>query len=278
MIRPSVVWFTTFACNFKCDYCWEVQGQKVGEFASSKFISADRWISAFRRLNPRVLAISGGEPFLLPGLVDVIASLNDGTDVGLTSNLSHSLLEFCERVSPSMVRNITASYHPTENGSSKLPMNREIFLGRALLLKEHGFNVTVNIVAWPETIWLIPELHETFLSHGFSVHIEPYASMAYRKVNFTRSQQELLSRYVVTSRSSIEESSSVLCSGGVDHLSVQPDGSAWRCILERQQLINQIGNILDSDFELTQKATRCDQRSQCAGCDRDFVSVVPVTL
>ena len=42
----------------------------------------------------------------------------------------------------------------------------------------------------------------------------------------------------------------VLCSGGVDHINVQPDGSAWRCILERQLGINPLGNVFDPGFEL----------------------------
>lgn len=42
----------------------------------------------------------------------------------------------------------------------------------------------------------------------------------------------------------------LLCSGGVDHINVQPDGSAWRCILERQLAINPLGSVIDPGFEL----------------------------
>ena len=42
----------------------------------------------------------------------------------------------------------------------------------------------------------------------------------------------------------------LLCSGGVDHINVQPDGSAWRCILERQMDSHSLGNVFAPGFEL----------------------------
>ena len=42
----------------------------------------------------------------------------------------------------------------------------------------------------------------------------------------------------------------VHCSGGVNHLNVQPDGSAWRCILERQLGVNPLGSVFDPGFRL----------------------------
>ncbi|MHB0960869.1 MAG: hypothetical protein ACYC0X_33320 [Pirellulaceae bacterium] len=42
----------------------------------------------------------------------------------------------------------------------------------------------------------------------------------------------------------------VLCSGGVDHINVQPDDSAWRCILEGQLGVNPLGNVFEPGFRL----------------------------
>ena len=42
------------------------------------------------------------------------------------------------------------SVHPMENGTRTHPMNPEFFVGRCLFLQDDGFNMTVNIVAWPE--------------------------------------------------------------------------------------------------------------------------------
>ncbi|MHB8971956.1 MAG: hypothetical protein ACYC4N_16080 [Pirellulaceae bacterium] len=41
-----------------------------------------------------------------------------------------------------------------------------------------------------------------------------------------------------------------LCSDGFDHPNAQPDGPAWRCILERHLQINPLGNVFDPRFRL----------------------------
>lgn len=268
-MKTSVVWFVTWACNYKCDYCWQVQGQKIGMYKPSKFIEPDKWIEAFNKLNIGSMAVSGGEPFLQPGLIDILNGVSADT-IGLTSNLSHSLADFCRKVSASKVRYITASYHPTENRISK-----DHFLGRVLLLKEHGFQVTVNLVAWPELVWMIPSLHAEFASYGVEVHIEPYAPMATYKQEYTAKQLDFIKQYLSVGRSFASEDN-VLCSGGQTHFSIQPDGSAWRCILEKQQGINPVGNIFEADFNRLNEPLVCHQASNCPGCDRDHVKTVPL--
>ena len=275
----SAVWFTTMACNFKCKYCWEVQAQHHGDFKAEKFKPAQEWIEAWTRLRPGILDITGGEPFLQPGLLEIIEAITAaGARVAMTTNLSHPILDFVRRIRPDQVFSITASYHPTENGTREHPMNQDIFIGRLLLLREFGFNFTVNIVAWPEQLWLIPKYIELFDAHKMRYHIDPYSSMAYHPWEFTEAEKIALRQWVTSNRPiDREDIGPVLCSGGIDHISVQPDGTAWRCILERQQRLNPLGNILDPEFELMQDRLICRQQINCPGCDRDKVSVEKTT-
>jgi MoaA/NifB/PqqE/SkfB family radical SAM enzyme len=275
----SAVWFTTMACNFKCNYCWEVQAQERGDFKPLPFKTADEWINAWTKLRPGILDITGGEPFLQPGLIDIIKSIAaSGTKVAMTSNFSHPILDFVRQVNPNDILSLTASYHPSQNGSSKLPMNEDIFFGRLLLLREFGFNnVTVNIVAWPEQFWLIPKFIELCERHKLRWHVDPYSSIAYYPWEFTEPERLALTQWVTPQRTITERDRDcmVTCSGGIDHISVQPDGTAWRCILERQQNKNPLGNILDPEFTLANnKPSLCDQRQNCPGCDKDKVSVI----
>jgi MoaA/NifB/PqqE/SkfB family radical SAM enzyme len=277
----SAVWFVTMACNFKCKYCWEVQAQeRAGDFKPEKFKKPEEWIHAWNRLRPGILDITGGEPFLQPGLIEIIEAITaNGTRMAMTSNFSHPILEFVKRVNPDQLFSITASYHPSENGTKANPMNVDVFLGRMLLLREFKFNVTINIVTWPEQIWLIPKWIELFQDvHKFRVHIDPYSSIEYYPWVYTDAEKAFISKYVTQNRTvNPNQVDPVLCSGGINHLSVQPDGSAWRCILERQQFKNQIGNIFDPNFSLLPEMLRCDQQHVCPGCDRDKVSVYPLT-
>lgn len=270
-MKTSIVWFVTWACNYKCVYCWQVQGQAIGMYKPDKFKPAAQWVEAFNRLNPGQMAISGGEPLLQPGFIDILKGINADA-IGLTSNLSHSLIDFCREVDPGKVKYITASYHPTEN-----KMSKEHFLGKVLLLKEHGFQVTVNLVAWPELVWIIPILHAEFASHGVAMHVDPYAPMATLPTAYTPAQSALLARYLSANRT-YQPHKDVMCSGGQTHLSVQPDGAAWRCILEKQQVINPVGNIFDPEFRLLDSPGPCHQADNCPGCDRDHVRVYPLTV
>ena len=277
----SAVWFVTMACNFNCDYCWEVQAEQHGDFKPEPFKKADDWIKAWSRLRPEILDITGGEPFMQPGLVKIIQELASvGVRMAMTTNLSHPILEFVKQVTPDQVFSITASYHPSQNGTRKHPMNPDIFFGRILLLREFGFNnVTVNIVAYPEQMWLIPKFVEQCDVHKLRWHIDPYSSIMYSPWEYTETEKAMLARYVTPHRTvGQSDPTSVMCSGGVDHISVQPDGSAWRCILERQQWLGKLGNIFDDGFELRDNYSPCHQRQHCPGCDRDKVTVVPLSV
>lgn len=275
----TAIWWTTMACNFKCKYCWEVQAQERGEFKPEPFKPWEQWLEVWNRLKPQYLDITGGEPFLPGiGLINILEHLDREILVSITSNLSHSLMDFVRVTSPQQVHSITASWHPTENGTKANPMNPEIFLGRVLFLQELGYRVTVNIVAWPEQLWLIPAWVGMFDHHGIRWHIDPYQSIAYYAWEYTEKEKELLRKYLTPNRAfGLEckpDGKVVACSGGVNHISVQPDGDAWRCILERQQLIGRLGNVFDPEFKLLEEPGPCSQAWQCPACDRDKVTVV----
>jgi len=278
MLRTAI-WWTTMACNFKCKYCWEVQAQERGEFKPEPFQPWKKWLEAWNRLKPRFLDITGGEPFLPGiGLMEVLQGLDPEILVSITSNLSHPILEFVQKITPRQVHSITASFHPSENGTKANPMNPELFIGRVKLLQEFGFQVTVNMVAWPEQIWLIPHWVAMFEAQGIKWHVDPYASMTYFPWVYTEKQKELLARYITPNRvqgvNAQPDGKVVSCSGGIDHLSVQPNGDAYRCILEREQFINKLGNVFDPEFGLMTAPLECHQAWRCPACDRDKVQIV----
>ena len=115
----------------------------------------------------------------------------------------------------------------------------EIFVDRCLFPQNHGFNVTVNLVAWPEQMYLIPSWAEMFHSHGQRFHVPPYLSISYYPYEYSPSERALLERWTWENHKAglrvvkPEVSIKVLCSGGADHFNVQPDGSAWRRVFEQ---------------------------------------------
>jgi MoaA/NifB/PqqE/SkfB family radical SAM enzyme len=263
----SGVLFLTYKCNFTCHYCWQRQGNKVGEYAPIPFIDSKNWVNAINRLGFDILDISGGEPFLQPGFVDMLNGLN--CRIGMTSNFSHPLTDFVQKIKPSKVISITASYHPSQN------ISLDQFIGRIALLQSKGFNVTVNFVAHPDQMYLIPSAKQQFERMGFRFHVDPYVAYT-DKYEFTEEEKKFLRPYVGDDRGhylSESEETIKMCSGGRTHLHIQPNGDAYRCYTDFVQKKQGIGNIFQEDFKLAQADSECQYWGKCLGCDKDKVSI-----
>ena len=267
----SAVWFLTWKCNNRCPYCWEAQRQARGEFTPGDFLPSDTWTGAWNRLVPDVLDITGGEPWLQPGFIEMLDGLDDRIQIAITTNATKDLTEFVQRIRPEKICSMTLSLHPTQR------MSRETFIGKCQLLKGRGFPITVNFVAWPEQMWLIPMYKEIFEKLGIRFHVDPYAATPYGLFEFSEHEKDFLRQYVTGDRSywfGEVEKYAVLCSGGYDHLNVQPNGDAFRCIRDKILNRDKVGNILDSDFSLYPVWTRCEDYYRCVGCDKDKVKVL----
>lgn len=275
MLR-SAIWFLTMKCTNYCPYCWERQRQKRGEFTPGDFKDHTLWVEAWNRLKPSCLDITGGEPFLQPNFVDMVNGFDKDIRFAITTNLKHDITEFVEKVNPSRVISITASYHPSSD------LSKDMFLGKCLLLRNRGIAVTVNFVTYPEQMWLAPLLAQEFRVFGLNFHVDPYADTG-ANFKYTDKEKWYLSQLIGEDRKNFlgEEQRTVACSGGAEHISVQPNGDAYRCINGKiygddEKLLEKgyVGNILDKNFKLHSKKYQCTMYHKCAGCDRDKVDVI----
>lgn len=277
----TAVWFATMKCDLGCRYCWEVQAEKHGEYKPIPLgTSAEKWIAAWNRLRPDLLDVTGGEPFLIPWMFDFLAGLAPTIRVAFTTNLTADFTQFVQTVSPSRIAHLTLSWHPSENGTAARPNNLYSFTGKALMLKERGFPVSVNFVGWPEQLWLIDDFKHWFEGKGLSFHVDRYSSISYYPFDFSERETAQLAKHLTPQRAdhpwmiSHGKSYYVACSGGGEHLCVLPDGAAHRCILEHQLQVNRLGNILDDGFSWRfPESKTCGEHWRCPGCDRDKVRV-----
>ncbi len=271
----SAVWFLTWKCNFKCSYCWEVQRIIKGELQPEPYKDYKLWVNAWNRLKPQILDISGGEPFLQPNFIALLNELDPSIKIAITTNLSFDVVDFVQKVTPEKIISLTFSYHPTQK------MSRDQFGGKVLLVKNRGFkNITVNYVTWPEQIWQIEEYKKYFEETiGVRFHVDPYVPTPHFPYTYSSVESEYIKQFIEPNRRhtlGVEDIFDVACSGGVNHISVEPDGSAYRCIQDKVTHQPKIGNILESDFSLREKKTFCDQYHLCPGCDRDKVDITRV--
>ena len=267
--RKAVVWYSTMKCNNRCPYCLAFQVDDP--MIKVPFREWREWADVWNRFEGELLLdITGGEPFLVPGMVDLINGLNDSIKVAVTTNTRCDLTRFVQEVSPEKCISVTASLHPSA------PANTEQFLGKILLLKNRGFRVIVNFVAYPEQLWMIPWFKEQVEGCGVPFHVDPYGPGPKRPYTLSSEEEAFLRRYVGADRSDFFNHEPVLycCSGGMNFLSVLPDGSAYTCVTKRYVKENFVGNVFDEAFRLFEKPIRCKAVS-CAGCDLDKVTRIP---
>lgn len=270
----TVIWWTTWSCNYHCVYCWQVQAQEQGLYPRTKPPDeSQQWLAAWKRLAPQALDITGGEPFLIPGLVDILAGLHHSTKLAITTNLSHSIEDFLGRVPADHFLQVTCSLHPTQK-----TFNEALFFGRALQLRRRGYPVVINFVGWPEQLWLAESYRQRCRDWGLRFHFDPYGA-TYREVNWSETELAEIRRLRESDRAphpfteQFGREYSVLCSAGQENLSVWPDGTAYRCVLDEQLRLPPVGNVFDPDFRLNPGKTPCSEHWRCAGCDRDKVTV-----
>lgn len=263
----AIVWQITYRCNNKCPYC-----TIFGKYKGEPDIAYDLWLNAFNRLKPRIIDITGGEPFLYKDLIPLINGLNKSIEIGLTTNLTQDITQFVQKVNPSRILSMTLSYHPS------MSMQKDYFIGKALLLLQRGFPINVNFVGYPEQMYMIPTLKYTFESAGIKFHVDPYAQHEGKQYEFNDFEQAFLKKMVGNDREfRFKETEGVVkCSAGSDYLVILPDGTAHRCMHFNLTGRKAIGNILDPTMKLYDEWQLCDQMNQCGGCDKDKTQMIEV--
>lgn len=250
-----------------CHYCWQRQGNKNGEYIPTAFIDSEMWIEALNRIGFEIIDISGGEPFLQPGIIEILKRVKG--KIGITSNLTMPMAEFVSEVSPDKVVSITASYHPSQT------LGFDQFIGRVLLLKAKGFNITVNFVGHPDQMYLIPALKKNIDGLGVRFHVDPYVPYL-KPYPFSDQEKEFLSKFVGSDREHYLKEAKIStkkCSAGKTHLHIQPNGDAYRCYTDFVQKKPKIGNIFEKSFRGSSGDGDCSIWSKCLGCDKDKVEI-----
>ncbi|HEX5474700.1 MAG TPA: hypothetical protein VFX12_08580 [Vicinamibacterales bacterium] len=167
------IWSPTLACNYTCAYCGCAAGEKRvrNDFPSSDpELSVDQWVDVWSDILDRfeygILSITGGEPLLSEATIPVLGLVTQKFACYMTSNISRNIMEFTRgRVQageprvvdgfgevPIGLSGINCSLHPTSKG-----FNWELFKGSILLLRNAGFQVSVNYVGYPLQLYLAPE-------------------------------------------------------------------------------------------------------------------------
>jgi len=225
-------------CQNQCSYCWVQQTvrQRPELYDVPERPMAD-WVAAIQRDAPDIVDIAGGEPLLLDWTIDLITACPD-TAFGLSTNgLAFAQIERLCAIKPQNLLAINISYHPEgkeRNAGYDRQWKRTITLMRSLGAKPH-----TNIVNAPGNVKKAGEVLIWLEKQGCKWEISPYERM---DVLGDKLPQGLC------------------CQGGVNHLTIAPDGMAWPCLTALRSPYWKelaLGNWLDGTIDLSRKPQPC---------------------
>lgn len=253
-----VTWNINTTCNYRCSYCT----QRFLDDRHRWLKNAPAFIASFAKLPGRwEVKISGGEPFVHPGLVDIVAGLRDADHlVSVVTNFSAStdkLAEFVEAAGPNL-RVFAASLHLEYVSTSTAldEFTRKVFWLKGSL--PAGGSVNVTCVASRENLTRLEALARHFEAAGINFKVQP-EKQDRRVIEYTPEEEQIILKLGGHNR--LGEIAYGFkgrpCWAGAMSFTLDDRGNAWRCYPARKNRIQYIGNFLSPDFTLAAGPSPC---------------------
>ncbi len=242
----------SYQCNLECNYC--IAGIR---YVSEIFTKTDNInISALKNtLNDSNkiyrITFSGGEPLLVPNIVELCSELTKKHFIGLTTNLtSKKVKDFAEKINPERVLSIVASCHIKELERLNL-LSR--YIDNFLLCKNRGFTIWAIEVGYPPLLKEVDKYKKYFLEKGIDLTFCPYMgtykgkiypdSYSENEVKILGLREKDINRFYQYGK---------LCNAGYNVGIINPNGDITYCSFINKSL----GNIYEG-IKFNDKLIRC---------------------
>ena len=262
--RGVVSWNMNTSCNYRCSYCT----QRFLDDRGRRARDVPRFVEAFTALpGSWEVKLSGGEPFVHPDLVALVASLaRHRMVVSVVTNLSlprPALLAFLDAAGDRLGV-FSASLHleyvgdPGEDKRDTLAG----FIDRCHLVRQrlpHGASLCVTCVATRANLPRLADLRARFAAEDITFKIQPEKQdrdvVAYSASE--RAQLLALGGHNLTGKIA-HDFHGQPCWAGARYFIVDDRGQAYRCYPARRKRRESLGNLLDGSFKLAAGAAPCD--------------------
>jgi MoaA/NifB/PqqE/SkfB family radical SAM enzyme len=163
----EMLWRMNRRCNFNCVYCFRsVDEDKRTEDPACGKYSAEHIAKRFDETGKvwRIF-MTGGEPLLYPGFVELAKALTRGHYISMNTNLSTpNAYELADAVESKRVHTINADIHILEREKSRDGVRE--YLRKFLHFQERGFNIWLGYVTYPPLFGRIEEDMEWLRGEG----------------------------------------------------------------------------------------------------------------
>lgn len=270
-IAPHRVFFTWdvhYRCNYKCSYC-NAQKPEQEDFIEARYLRVDKWVEIWSEIYNKYgsceIQLTGGEPFIYPGIIDLITQLSKIHTLEFSTNLSWDVEPFLKNIAPDRAR-VGVSFHPEF-------ADFNLFLDKALKLKNSGFEVWVNYVAHPSILEGMPEYKCAVENSGMHFSILPFTGVfknrsypegyldSERQIMDTEDKVNIVNKKTMLWKVGEQKNATKgkLCRMGQMYAKIHPNGQAYRCCGMGSSTL---GNLVDGTFELLDEPLSCE----CGQC------------
>lgn len=263
--KYDVAWVMNRRCNFNCEYCFGFARDKLTEDPACARYSPSHIAQRFDETGePWRILLSGGEPFMYPGFLELAGLLTRRHYIDVNTNLSTpNTYEFADAVKPDRVGKIHAGLHILER--EKSPNGVRDYLRKFLFFQERGFNISMVYVSYPPLLGRIAEDITWWRSQGVRrIYVKMFKGKfkgkryprdytdeersLLRRLGLDYSEDEILSRRV-----------SFLgrkCQAGHRAFAMNKTGNVMRCF----SLKEDHGNLFEGTFRPGKFPRRCTVR------------------
>jgi len=230
-------------------------------------LSVEAIVNGFNRGDKKWhIIVTGGEPLLKKGMIDIFERLTEKHTLFINTNLSLStenLIEFVKRVNPQKV-GMNIAVHVEER--EKIDKSFIDFLKKIDIIRNAGISFFVSYVFYPPLISRIDKDFEYLRNNGIEkITLKPffgsYNNLEYPKA-YNNTEKEYLKKYYLAEYDLGDNApetnfKSNICYAGQRTFYVDEFGTARRC----ENSNDTYGNFFDESFFMDKKPRFCKEKS-----------------
>lgn len=252
-------WYVTNRCFLDCDYCGTNQSglRLKGEVEPIRIEALIRTLDATGKTF-RISFTGGGEPFMVPNLLEACREIVKKHWISFNSNMAHkSAGPFFEAIDPGRVLQVLASCHIKALERAKLV---DLFAENVRICRRRGIPIRAEEVGHPSLVPEAGKYRDAFAARGVDLHFGPFSGFFEGKKypqSYTDDElailgmgAEIRSHYVEHNRRGL-----FLCNAGYNAAIVRPNGDVFPC----DHIPKRIGNVYEK-IGFSRRMTRCPVR------------------
>lgn len=265
-VEGAVSWNINTACNYRCSYCTQRFKEDRGRWARD----TPRFLEAFGRLPGRwEIKLSGGEPFVHPTLLEIVAGLAGlGHRISVVTNFSANRDRLGAFVDAAAGRAgvFSCSLHLEYVDDIDAFLDKAAWLAARLDARADSAlpapHLCVTTVATRAVLPGLPALAERFRDGGVTFKIQPEKQdrdvIAYDPEE--RALLLALGGHNLTGEID-HDFKGLPCWSGARYFILDDLGEAYRCYPARRYRVERMGSFLSPDFRLADAPAPCLYRA-----------------